>query len=138
MATHEKCRTRLVILVGLLVSLASGYGDAQQPVETPARGETFFEAVVDVKPAIVFLPSPEYPVPLRVKGVGGRVLVECIVDTMGIVEPNSVKILQTPDTAFSRATIEALLRARFTPARVKGKAVRALVNVPIDFNVKPK
>jgi len=129
MATYEKCHTRVVILVGLLVSLASGYGDAQQ---------TFLEAVVDVKPAIVFLPSPEYPVQLRVKGVGGRVLVQCIVDTMGIVEPNSVKILQTPDTAFSRATIEALLQARFSPARVKGKAVRVLVNVPIDFNVKPK
>jgi len=129
MATYEKCHTRVVILVGLLVSLASGYGDAQQ---------TFLEAVVDVKPAIVFLPSPEYPVQLRVKGVGGRVLVQCIVDTMGIVEPNSVKILQTPDTAFSRATIEALVQARFTPARVKGKAVRVLVNVPIDFNVKPK
>lgn len=129
MATYEKCHTRVVILVGLLVSIASGYGDAQQ---------TFLEAVVDVKPAIVFLPSPEYPVQLRVKGVGGRVLVQCIVDTMGIVEPNSVKILQTPDTAFSRATIEALLQARFTPARVKGKAVRVLVNVPIDFNVKPK
>ena len=129
MATYEKYRTRVVILVGLLVSIASGYGDAQQ---------TFFEAVVDVKPAILFLPSPEYPVQLRVKGVGGRVLVQCIVDTMGIVEPNSVKILQTPDTAFSRATIEALLQARFTPARVKGKAVRVLVDVPIDFNVKPK
>jgi len=129
MATYEKCHTRVVILVGLLVSIASGYGDAQQ---------TFLEAVVDVKPAIVFLPSPEYPVQLRVKGVGGRVLVQCIVDTMGIVEPNSVKILQTPDTAFSRATIEALLQARFTPARVKGKAVRVLVDVPIDFNVKPK
>ena len=126
MATYEKCHTRVVILVGLLVSLASGYGDAQQ---------TFLEAVVDVKPAIVFLPSPEYPVQLRVKGVGGRVLVQCIVDTMGIVEPNSVKILQTPDTAFSRATIEALLQARFTPARVKGKAVRVLVDVPIDFKV---
>jgi len=126
MATYEKCHTRVVILVGLLVSLASGYGDAQQ---------TFLEAVVDVKPAIVFLPSPEYPVQLRVKGVGGRVLVQCIVDTMGIVEPNSVKILQTPDTAFSRATIEALVQARFTPARVKGKAVRVLVNVPIDFKV---
>ena len=126
MATYEKCHTRVVILVGLLVSLASGYGDAQQ---------TFLEAVVDVKPAIVFLPSPEYPVQLRVKGVGGRVLVQCIVDTMGIVEPNSVKILQTPDTAFSRATIEALLQARFTPARVKGKAVRVLVNVPMDFKV---
>jgi periplasmic protein TonB len=108
------------------VSIASGYGDAQQ---------TFLEAVVDVKPAILFLPSPEYPVQLRVKGVGGRVLVQCIVDTMGIVEPNSVKILQTPDTAFSRATIEALLQARFTPARVKGKAVRVLVNVPLDFKV---
>ena len=129
MATYEKCHTRVVILVGLLVSIASGYGDAQQ---------TFLEAVVDVKPAIVFLPSPEYPVQLRVKGVGGRVLVQCIVDTMGIVEPNSVKILQTPDTAFSRATIEALVQARFTPARVKGKAVRVLVDVPIDFNVKPK
>lgn len=129
MATYEKCHTRVVILVGLLVSIASGYGDAQQ---------TFLEAVVDVKPAIVFLPSPEYPVQLRVKGVGGRVLVQCIVDTMGIVEPNSVKILQSPDTAFSRATIEALLQARFTPARVKGKAVRVLVDVPIDFNVKPK
>ena len=129
MATYEKCHTRVVILVGLLVSIASGYGDAQQ---------TFLEAVVDVKPAILFLPSPEYPVQLRVKGVGGRVLVQCIVDTMGIVEPNSVKILQTPDTAFSRATIEAVVQARFTPARVKGKAVRVLVDVPIDFNVKPK
>jgi TonB family protein len=138
MANCRSYGAHLAWLLGLLLSIASGYGDAQQPTGTPAQRETFFEAVVDVKPAILFLPSPEYPVQLRVKGVGGRVLVQCIVDTMGIVEPNSVKILQTPDTAFSRATIEALLQARFTPARVKGKAVRVLVNVPIDFNVKPK
>ncbi len=138
MATYEKRGTDVVILLGLLAAVASGSVDAQQPGATPAHRETFFEAGVDVKPAILYIPSPEYPQQLRLKGVGGRVLVQCIVDTMGSVEPNSVKILQTPDTAFSRATIEALLQARFTPARVRGKGVRVLINVPIDFNVKQK
>lgn len=98
--------------------------------------EVFLDALVDVKPAVVSFPSPEYPERLRVAKIGGRVLVQCVVDTSGLAEPRSVRILQSPDTAFSRAATTALLRARFRPARLNGRAVRVLIQLPLDFNIK--
>jgi TonB family protein len=102
----------------------------------PSQTKVFKDAVVDVKPAVLSFASPEYPERLRMARIGGRVLLECVLDTSGSVEPKSVKVLESPDTALSRAATTALLHSKFRPARLEGRAVRVLINLPIDFNVK--
>lgn len=51
----------------------------------------------------------------RLARIGGRELLQCIVDTTGRAEPNSVEVLESPDTALSRAATTALLGAQFRP-----------------------
>ena len=51
-------------------------------------------------------------------------------------EPPSVKVIQSPNPGFDQPAKNYVLRALFRPARVHGRAVRVLVNLPIDFKIK--
>ncbi len=76
---------------------------------------------------------PPYPEVMRMAGIRGRVLLEAIVDTVGRVEPSSIRILASPSPGFDEPTRRWAASARFRPARLEGRAVRVLVNLPIDF-----
>jgi TonB family protein len=54
----------------------------------------------------------------------------------GRAEPASVKIVQSPNPGFDQAATDYMLRVLFRPARVDGRAVRVLVNIPVDFRTK--
>ena len=57
----------------------------------------------------------------------------CLIDTTGHVENNSIKILSSPNPGFNPGVIDALRRSVFRPARVHGRAVRVLIQLPFDF-----
>lgn len=101
----------------------------------PTGNEVFLEAIVEEKPSVLSGPQPVYPDLLKQAGIQGRVIVQAIIDTTGRAEPNSVKILQTPNPGFDPPAKNYVLKALFRPARVHGRAVRVLVNVPIDFKI---
>lgn len=102
----------------------------------PTRDQVFREAVVDERPEVLSVPALAYPDLLRQAGVQGRVLVQAIVDTMGRAEPGSVKIIDSPNPGFNEPARYFVLGAKFRPARVHGRAVRVLVNLPIDFKFR--
>ena len=81
-------------------------------------------------------PVLQYPDLLRQAGISGRVLVQAIIDTLGRAEPNSVKVLQSPNPGFDQSAKDYVLKALFRPARVHGRAVRVLIQTPVDFNLK--
>ena len=64
-------------------------------------------------------------------------MVQAVVDTLGRAEPNSVKILQTPNPGFDQSAKNYVVKALFRPARVHGRAVRVQINIPIDFKITP-
>jgi protein TonB len=101
----------------------------------PSGDQVFLESVVEERPELLSGPQPLYPDLLRQAGVQGRVLVQAIIDTAGRAEPNSVKIIQSPNPGFDQPSRQAVLRALFRPARVHGRAVRVLVNIPYDFKI---
>ena len=68
--------------------------------------------------------------------VQGRVLVQAIIDTTGGAEPSSVMIIQSPNPGFDQPAKNYVLRALFRPGRVHGRAVRVLLNLPIDFKIR--
>lgn len=76
---------------------------------------------------------PEYPNSLKTTNIDGNVLIQFVVDTVGSVEMQTVKVLKSSDDAFAVATRAALAHCRFTPARVAGRAVRELVRMPFIF-----
>jgi len=78
---------------------------------------------------------PRYPETLRQAGVDGRVLVRFTVDTTGRIDPASVEIVSSTHDLFSRAVKDALGGFRFKPAEVGGRRVRALAEMPFEFQV---
>ncbi|HYL55146.1 MAG TPA: energy transducer TonB [Gemmatimonadales bacterium] len=98
-------------------------------------GEVYLEAVVEEAPVLLAGPEVRYPDLLRQARIQGRVVLQAILDTTGRAEPASIKVLRSPNPAFDEPSRNWLLHAQFRPARVHGRAVRVLVNVPIDYRI---
>ena len=92
--------------------------------------------VVQEKPERLAGPQPFYPPLLQQAGIEGTVMVQAIIDTMGRVETNSVRITQTANPGFNDSAKQAVLKSLFRPARVYGKAVRVLIQIPIAYTIK--
>ena len=102
----------------------------------PSSDQVFVESVVEERPEVLSGPQLQYPDLLRQAAIQGRVLVQAIIDTTGRAEPPSVKVIQSPNPGFDQSAKNYVLRALFRPARVHGRAVRVLINLPIDFKIK--
>lgn len=101
----------------------------------PAPDQVFEESAVDELPRLLAAPRPEYPTLLRDAGITGRVLLQAVIDTTGRVDPASVKVVQSPNPGFDNSSRRWILQALFRPARIRGRAVRVLVNMPLDFSI---
>ncbi len=77
--------------------------------------------------------TPIYPDALWRAGVNGRVVVELIVDTAGVIEPGSLRVVSTTHPYFAAAVKSALEGAAFRSAVLAGKAVRQIVQLPFVF-----
>lgn len=95
----------------------------------------YLEAVVEEKPSVLSAPPPPYPELLRQAGIQGRVVIRAIVDTSGRAEPHSITIVQSPNPGFVEPSRNWMRGALFRPARVHGRAVRVLVEVPLDYRI---
>ena len=78
---------------------------------------------------------PKYPDELRKAGVEGQVLAQFVVDTLGIPNVRSFKVLRSTDPQFTASVREALADFRFHPAEVGGRPVRQLVQMPFVFGI---
>jgi protein TonB len=76
-----------------------------------------------------------YPSVLANSRVRGRVVVELIVDENGRVRDNSARIVETTHPAFAEATLRAVERFRFRPAKMAGVPVPVRVTIPINWTV---
>lgn len=109
--------------------------DSNTPAAPPISGDTFIPASVDEGPRFISGPPVVYPESLQRAGITGRVVVQCVLDTTGHVEPASVTIVASPDPAFNQPARDFVMRAAFTPARLHGRPVRTLIRIPVDFNI---
>ncbi|HEY7192541.1 MAG TPA: energy transducer TonB, partial [Gemmatimonadales bacterium] len=100
------------------------------------RDRVFVVTGVTQRPSIISGPSLRYPDIMRESGIEGRVLVQAIIDTMGRAESGSIRIVNSPHPGFNNAARDYVAHALFRPARLHGRAVRVLVNMPIDFKIR--
>lgn len=77
--------------------------------------------------------APAYPDFLQHEGIEGVVAVEYIVDTTGLADSASLRILHTSNPAFAEAVRAALPGMRFVPGEVGGQLVRQLVTQEFRF-----
>lgn len=82
-------------------------------------------------------PAVVYPPELRRRGVGGRAVVRAVVDTLGHVDPRSIEVLETPDSALVEPLQEMMRAATFTPGRVGGRPVRSATSLALDLRPAP-
>jgi TonB family protein len=97
----------------------------------------YAEDGVTERPQLLRSPVPRYPDSLRTAGIGGRVLVEAIVDSTGHVDSASVRILSSSHPGFEAPAREAVLGATYAAGRLNGRAVPVLVRIAIPFVITP-
>ena len=104
--------------------------------DDPIAGQIYAEDHVDERPEVVSAPPLAYPPLLRQAGLQGRVTVQAVIDTLGHAEAGSVKVIERTSTGFDQSARDYILHAVFRPAHVKGRAVRAVVRVPLEYRIK--
>jgi len=117
--------------VGVEEGIFEGVED-EGPVDL---AQVFNEAVVDEPPERISSPPLEYPRMMQQAGVEGLVVLQGVVDTTGRVEPNSIEVVSSTNRAFEGPARQLLRRSLFRPGRVRGQAVRVLIQLPIQFNL---
>ncbi|HEU5467110.1 MAG TPA: TonB family protein [Gemmatimonadales bacterium] len=101
----------------------------------PDLGGVYDPSIVEQQPELLSSPPPRYPEMLRLAHVEGVVIVQAVVDTLGHVERSTLKVISSPHPALSASALECLSGAVFRPGRVEGRAVRVLVQVPVQFTI---
>lgn len=117
---------------GVEGGVAWGVEDSDETVDLNA---TFLEAVVQERPEPLSCPTPRYPDILRNARIEGRVLLKFVIDADGRAEPSSLEVVSSDNGAFNRPAEDAIKGCRFRPGRIRGQAVRVLVQMPVRFNL---
>jgi protein TonB len=133
-----------VVLAAALVACASSStrpGAAPLPgavlaVPSPESDGPFFEFQVE-KPVRQLRGTcvPKYPEDLRAARTTGQVVAHFVVDTAGMIEPATFKVLRSSHGAFSAAVQEVVPCMRFQPASIRGRRVRQVVQQPFVFDL---
>jgi protein TonB len=90
---------------------------------------------VEVKPQPINIPVPTYPDMARTAGIEGQAVVEALVDIDGSVA--DARILKPSGNAsLDQAAVDAAMRAKFSPAKQRDKAVRVWVSIPFRFTLE--
>ena len=78
-------------------------------------------------------PAPRYPDILKTAGVSGEVIASFVVDTTGLADVGSLKVIRSSHQLFVNSIVAAMPNMRFTPAMVGGRKVKQLVMEPFVF-----
>jgi protein TonB len=112
-----------------LIDLPSPSNDSEK-----AYSEIEVDSTVSLDPSAE---GPQYPPALLQAGVQGVVYARFIVDTVGHVDTATLVVLDKPDPEFVNAVRTALVRMKYRPAVLRGRAVAQLVEQPFVFRIQP-
>lgn len=79
--------------------------------------------------------EPRYPDLLRAQRIEGQVIVTYVVDSLGRVEPASIRMVESAHALFEPAVRQAVMATRFRPAEWRGRKVRQLVQQSYVFTL---
>jgi TonB family protein len=97
--------------------------------EEPGIGDNAF-SIVDVDSVATVDPTsaaPEYPSALVQRRVEGVASFRFVVDSTGLIDMSTVRVLASTHKLFAQAVLDAMPRMKFRPARAWNHAVRLLV-----------
>ena len=91
--------------------------------------------VPDKYPEIIKYAKPKFPKQAILQDIQGKVYVKVTIDEKGKVA--GIQIVKGGDQSLNAAAIDAAKQMQFTPAIIKGKAVKSSIAVPISFVLDP-
>ncbi len=97
-------------------------------------GGIFSLGAVDEGPSVLVSINPVYPYIARIRGIQGRVVVQCVVGPKGYVR--DIKILKATSQIFNQPVIDAIKKWRFRPAVYKGRHVSVRIRIPFKFRLQ--
>jgi TonB family protein len=106
----------------------------QEKQAAARKGLVYLSGSVDESPRRLSGPLVEYPRALLRRHAQGLVRMAAIVDTAGRVEPASLEVLSTPDSGLNDAVKQMMLGSQFSVGRLKGAAVRVMVQLGVDVH----
>ena len=118
---------------GLGVANPVAWGTLATAPPPPRRDSVYSTEMLEELPVRVSGPAARYPDLLRAARITGRVMLEFVIDTAGHAEAGSMRVASSTNRLFDKPAIEAVAAWLFQPARIGGRAVRALVQMPVDF-----
>ena len=144
----------MLLVLGVMGACSEGTPNAPQRRESSVAPATAAQPTTVAQPATAAQPAQteflefqvqreakqipgtgllRYPPAMRTANREGEVLVQFVVDERGNVDLTTFKVLKSTDPAFTAAVRAALPTMRFTPANVKGRVVKQLVQQPFTF-----
>jgi len=118
------------------VEMPEGPRDVLVPLATAEAQRMYFDFQVERQVRVRRSVRPTYPSAAAGRQASGEVLVQVAIDSTGVPVPETLRILRSPDESLSWAAREAVLQWRFEPARLRGRSVRQMVQLPFLF-VRP-
>jgi len=102
----------------------------------PAYEAPFYmEFQVERPVRVTHYEPPTYPANLKSRGVQGEVLVSFVVDTTGVADMRTYRVVRAVDFGFLPAIRQTVSAMRFEPARLGGRKVRQKVQQPFSFYI---
>ena len=129
--------------VGLGAHDGTIYTPSPSDAETiePGVGDNAMSAV-EVDSIAIFdatSAAPEYPQTMALRRVEGTAVLRFVIDSTGLIDMSTVRVMSTTHSAFARAVLEAMPKMKFRPASIAGHPVRLLVEQAFSFKIqKPK
>lgn len=80
--------------------------------------------------------APEYPENMALRRVEGAAVLRFVIDSTGLIDMSTVRVMSATHSAFARAVLEAMPKMKFRPASIAGRPVRLLVEQTFSFKIK--
>lgn len=121
---------------GSAVMISDAASARSRPNPVPAPGEPYFEFQVD-EPAKMTpgTNTMQYPTTLREDGVEGAVLVSFVLNTNGTADMSTFRVVRSDHDLFVESVKAALPAIRYVPGKVRGEAVKQVVQQPFVFRL---
>lgn len=121
-------------------SIVIGHGGSSSPLARDIIGDDGRNGSnewsgAELQTRVVTSARPRYPESLQRAAIDGSVLVRFAIDTTGRIDMGSVTIVSSTHELFTRAVRDALQGFRFRPAVMGGHRVRALAEMPFEFQI---
>ena len=122
---------------GVGVRSASPWGSSGDTLERAApRAEPIYEeAMLEELPFRLSGEAPRYPALLMSARIEGETVLELVVDTAGLIEARSLRIVRSTNRLFDQSALVSAATWRFRPAKIGGMVVRARVHFPVRFTM---